>query len=56
MLNHSFEYIVQMAMEFSKKEGSDRVRVLKLVRNRGKGGAVKCVRTTPKIHHVFASS
>eukprot|EP01122_Echinamoeba_exundans_P009046 TRINITY_DN3113_c0_g1_i2.p1 TRINITY_DN3113_c0_g1~~TRINITY_DN3113_c0_g1_i2.p1 ORF type:complete len:340 (+),score=80.03 TRINITY_DN3113_c0_g1_i2:33-1052(+) len=32
----------KLAMEFSKKEGADRVRVLKLVRNRGKGGAVKC--------------
>lgn len=33
----------QVAMKYCKKYGSDKVRVLTLVKNRGKGGAVRMV-------------
>lgn len=34
----------QVAMRYSRKYGADKFRVLTLVRNRGKGGAVRMVR------------
>lgn len=34
----------QVAMRYSRKYGADKVRVLTLVENRGKGGAVRMVR------------
>jgi len=35
--------VYQVAMKYCKKYGSDKVRVLSLVKNRGKGGAVRMV-------------
>lgn len=35
----------QVAQSYVKKFGGDKVRVLTLVKNRGKGGAVRLVRT-----------
>lgn len=37
----------QVALRYSRKHGADKLRVLTLVKNRGKGGAVRMVR--PKI-------
>lgn len=37
----SRDHTVEVALEYSKKFGTKRVRVLKLVQNRGKGGAVR---------------
>lgn len=34
---------VEKSLEYSKKYGSDKVRVLELEQNRGKGGAVRLV-------------
>lgn len=34
----------QVALRYTKKYGADKVRVLTLVKNRGKGGAVRMVR------------
>lgn len=34
----------QVALQYSRKYGADKVRVLTLVKNRGKGGAVRMVR------------
>lgn len=34
----------QVALGYTKKYGADKVRVLTLVKNRGKGGAVRMVR------------
>lgn len=39
--NESF--IFQVAMSYTEKYGDDKVRVLTLVKNRGKGGAVRMV-------------
>ena len=33
-----------LALQYTEKHGSDRVRVLTLARNRGKGGAIRMVR------------
>jgi glycosyltransferase involved in cell wall biosynthesis len=38
---------VDVALEYAKKYGSDKIRVLKLIQNRGKGGAVRLVRLFP---------
>lgn len=40
MLDHMYP---QVAMKYTKKYGAQKVRVLTLVKNRGKGGAVKMV-------------
>lgn len=32
-------------MEYVKKEGADKMRLLNFVKNRGKGGAVRAVRS-----------
>lgn len=37
---------VSVAQTYAKKYGSDKIRVLALVKNRGKGGAVRLVRYT----------
>lgn len=42
MLDHMYP---QVAMKYTKKYGAQKVRVLTLVKNRGKGGAVKMVIT-----------
>lgn len=34
----------QVALNYTRKHGADKVRVLTLVKNRGKGGAVRMVR------------
>jgi dolichyl-phosphate beta-glucosyltransferase len=34
---------VEVALSYAKKYGSDKIRVLELVQNRGKGGAVRLV-------------
>lgn len=34
----------QVALRYTRKYGADKVRVLTLVKNRGKGGAVRMVR------------
>lgn len=49
MLDHMYP---QVAMKYTKKYGAQKVRVLTLVKNRGKGGAVKMVITqiTPSPH------
>lgn len=39
----SIDNTCEIAMNYSKIEGSDHIRVLKLLKNRGKGGAVKRV-------------
>lgn len=39
----STDNTVDVAHSFSKEYGTDKVRVLNLVRNRGKGGAVRLV-------------
>jgi len=41
--NTLFLYYFQVALLYSEKYGTDKVRVLTLVKNRGKGGAVKMV-------------
>ncbi|XP_073198476.1 dolichyl-phosphate beta-glucosyltransferase isoform X6 [Lepidochelys kempii] len=43
MMDEALDYLEkrQVAMKYCKKYGSDKVRVLTLVKNRGKGGAVK---------------
>lgn len=38
-----FLFVSQVAMKYCEKYGSDKVRVLSLVKNRGKGGAVRMV-------------
>lgn len=35
---------LQVAMKYTKKYGAQKVRVLTLVKNRGKGGAVRMVK------------
>lgn len=35
--------LLQVALEYAKKEGNDNIRVLKLDYNRGKGGAIRIV-------------
>ena len=37
--------LFQVAFKYTNKFGADKVRVLTLVKNRGKGGAVRMVRT-----------
>lgn len=34
---------VQVALQYAKKYSADKVRVLELIKNRGKGGAVRLV-------------
>lgn len=41
---------VEVAQEYGRKVGSDRLRVLALETNRGKGGAVRLVRKMKRIH------
>ena len=36
-------YVLQKALEYSEKYGTEKVRVLTLSKNRGKGGAVRMV-------------
>lgn len=36
--------LCQVALRYTRKYGADKVRVLTLVKNRGKGGAVRMVR------------
>lgn len=48
----------QVAMQYTKKYGADKVRVLTLVKNRGKGGAVRMVSLScgAEIYHFIAES
>ena len=41
--------LLQVALKYTEKYGSDRVRVLTFVKNRGKGGAVRMVSSSFKI-------
>lgn len=46
---------VEVAQTYSKKYSTDKLRVLNLIENRGKGGAVRLVCTcTPKSCSIFA--
>lgn len=38
-----FRTLGQVALEYCRRHGSDKVRVITLAKNRGKGGAVKMV-------------
>ena len=40
---------IQVALKYTEKYGSDKVRVLTFVKNRGKGGAVRMVRLSFQI-------
>lgn len=56
-LNLTFQLVAmscQVAMRYTRKYGADKVRVLTLVKNRGKGGAVRMVRLNVDLHCVSA--
>ena len=48
--------LVQEAMKFVKQYGTERVRLLEFVRNRGKGGAVRMVRIKEQAVSFFSFS
>lgn len=41
---------VEVALQYSKKYTAEKVRVLKLIKNRGKGGAVRLVSVSNNVH------
>ena len=46
----------ELALQYTEKHGADRVRVLTLARNRGKGGAIRMVsshRLMPRMYDVM---
>lgn len=49
----SSDRTTEVALDYSLKYGSDKVRTLTLVKNRGKGGAVRLVQLNHKLVHLI---